>query len=418
MTTVVVADVDGHLATRPLVQGLVHRLRRVGVVVVVCDRARHAGAAGTTGVSGAVRRVLGSGGGRPVVVLFGDETRQRRLVWGLALSGLLPRVRLVVHACAARIPYEPSAAEVFARADLVVTESRVGARAVRQCCAEAGEPPPPVVVTPPAFPARSGLPRPSPADRRALRRARMGVNDDALVVGCWAGDAMVEVAPLAMGIVQQFTRGQYFQCDRCGHLTPWVVDDHLRPVPCEQCERCGSWSGTAGRARDDTSLVLIGEPANGNGGWGTQAVGTWLGLEDRIVHETEAPTTQPANAVAHLWGCVDVHLQPHLLADVPAPILASCVLGIPIVATRYGAVEEWLTDAARLVPPRMVVDHSEGHRIALMDPGGALRELCRLADDPAARRLAAAGMCELAHAGESGDLLDRWIELLDVPVAT
>lgn len=406
------ADVDGYLATRPLAQSLVHRLRQVGVVVAVCDRAG-SGADGNPRVSGAVRRVLGDGGGPPVVVLFGDETRQRRLVWGLALSGLLPRVRLVVHAGAAKIPYEPSSAEVFARAQVVVTESQVGARAVRQCCAEAGEPAPRLVVTPPAFPARANLPEPTAADRRALRRARMGADDHALVVGCWAHDELDQVGPLAMSIFWQFTRGHYWHCDRCDHLTPWVVDDHLRPVPSERCERCGSASGTVGRARDDTRLVLIGEPADGTGVWGTRAVGAWLGLSDRIVHETEAPTTGSTGDVAHLWGGVDIHLQPHLLADVPASIRTSCVLGMPVVATCYGAVEEWLTGVARLVPPRLVVDHSAGHRIALMDPGGALRELCRLADDHATRRLTAAGLGELAHGWQTGALLDRWIELVD-----
>lgn len=245
----------------------------------------------------------------------------------------------------------------------------------------------------------------------------MGVDDDALVVGCWAREGLGQVGPLAMGIFQQFTRGHYWRCDHCGHLTPWVVDDHLHPVPYERCERCGSPKGAVGHARDDTRLVLIGEPTDGSGVWGTRAVGTRLGLDDRIVHETEAPTTGSAGDVARLWGCVDVHLQPHLLADVPAPIRASCVLGMPVVATRYGAVEEWLTGAARLVPPRLVLDHSAGHRIALMDPGGALLELCRLADDRSARRLTAAGLCELAHGWETGALLDRWVELLDVPGA-
>lgn len=415
MTSVVIADLDGHLATRPLAQGLADRLRRVGVVVSVCDRAG-AGAEGNTRVSGTIRHLLGSGGGRPLLVLFGDEARQHRLVWDLALSGLLPRVRLVVHACAARIPYEPSSAEVFARADVVVTESEVGARAVRQCCAEVVEPAPRVVVTSPVFPSRSGLPQPTPADRRTLRRARMGVDDNAMVVGCWVSDGQdEEVGPLAMSIFQQFSRGQYWRCDRCGHLTPWSVDDHLRPVPQERCERCGSESGAVGRARDDTRLVLIGEPANANG-WGMRSIAEWLGLGEQIVYESAAPTAGAAGDVAHLWRCIDIHLQPHLLADVPAAIRTSCVLGVPIVTTRYGAVEEWLTGAATLVAPRMVADHSEGHRIALMDPGRALAALYRLADDRAARELAAAELCELVHRWETSALLDRWIELLGVSV--
>lgn len=410
-----IADVDGDPATRPLAQGLAYRLRRAGVVVAVCDPAG-GGAEGTTHVSGAVRRALDSGSGRPVLVLFGDETRQRRVVWGLTLSGLLPTVRLVVHAGAARIPYEPSLAVVFARAHVVVTESQVGARAVRQCCAEALEPPPRVVVTSPAFPPRSSLPAPTPADRRALRRARMGVDDGALVVGCWARDGLGPGAPLAIHIFELFSRGHYWRCDRCGHLTSWSVDDHLRPVPRETCERCRSGTGALGRARDDTRLLLIGQRADGNGVWGTRAIGARLGLEDLIVYETE--TMASPGGVPRLWGCVDIHLQPHLLADVPAPMRASWVLGVPMVATRYGAVEEHLSDAARLVPPRMVVDHSAGHRMALMDPGGALAELCRLADGHAARRMTEAGLRELPQGWEAGVLLDRWIELLDPAFAT
>lgn len=412
MTSVVITDVGGDPAMRPLALGLAHRLRRIGVEVAVCDGAG-TGSEGTTRVAGAVRHALGSGAGRPDLVLFGDETRQRRQVWGLALSGLLPRVRLVVHAGAARIPYEPSSAEVFARAEVIVTESQVGGRAVRQCCAEAGEPAPRVVVTPPPFPPRPDLPRPAPADRRALRRARMGVADDAPVVGCWTLEADDLASQMAMRIFEQFTHGLYWRCDACGHVTAWSVDDHLRPVPCEQCERCGSRDGAAGRVRDDTRLVLVGESAGGDHDWGVQEAREQLGLADRVVQATE----ESAGDLARLWSCVDIHLQPHVLADVPAPIRASCVLGVPVVATRYGAVEEWLAGAARLVPPRMVVDHSAGHRMALMDPGGALVELCRLADDRAAHQLTAAGQRELAHRWETGALLDRWIELLDVSVA-
>lgn len=415
MTSVVIADVDGYPASRAIVQGLARRLRRGGAAVTVCHRAG-GGDEGNVPVSAVVRRELDRGGSRPVVVLFGDETRQRRLVWGLTLSGLLPRIRLVVQTGAARIPYEPLLADVFARAEVVVAESEVGARAVRQCCAEAGEPTPRVVVTPPVFPSRPRLPERTRRDRRAVRRAQLDMGDDALVVGCWARDGLEQV--LAMRIFQQFIRGRYWRCDHCGHLTPWPLDDLLCPVPTEQCRRCGSSSGTVGRARDDTRLVLIGGREKASGGWEAREVGSQLGLGDRIVHETDAPTAGPTDDPAPLWEGVDIHLQPHLLADLPAPMRASCVLGVPIVATRYGAVEESLAGAAKLVPPRMVLDHSAGHRIALMDPGGALVELCRLADDRTARRSTAARLRELAHRCGTDEVLSRWVDLLDVPVAT
>lgn len=410
----VIADVNGGLATSRLARALAHRLHRAGVAVASCDGARSE-AEGTASVSAAVRRALRDGGtARPILVLFGPEKRQRRVVWGLALAGLLARVRLVVHATAARIPYEPCVADVFARADVVVTESEIGARAVGQCCEEASEPAPGVMVAPMAYPSPSSLPDPTPADRRSQRRVRLGVDDDALVVGCWGHDGWEQVAPLAMGIFAQFTRGHYWRCDDCGHLTPWSVDDHLRPVPREQCERCRSARGSVGRERDDTRLVLVGEPGDEDHAWGPRAIGEQLGLGDRIVHDSPGA----ADGLGQLWGCIDVHLQPHLLADVPAAIRASCALGIPVVATRYGAVEERLAGTARLVLARMIVDHSAGHRIALMDPGGALAELCHLAEDPVARRRTAAGLRGLAQAGETDAVLARWIELLDVAVAT
>jgi hypothetical protein len=411
--TVVIVDVDGVPAARPLVRGLARRLRRLGIEVGVCA---DGGAGDSTNVSSAVRRALCTGGAEPVLVLFGDERPQRRVVWGLVLAGLLPRLRLVVHADAAGIPYEPSSAEVFARAEVVVCESRLGARAVAACCAEAGSPPPPIEVMPPALPSREHVSVPAGATRRALRRAHLDADDDALVIGCWAPDGLDRVGSLAIAIVEQLVRGRYWHCDGCGHLTPWGTDEQLRPVPHERCARCGSGGGARGRPRADTRLLLVGAPTAADGRWDARGMGAWLGLDDHIVHAAAAPTTEAAHDLAHLWGCIDLHLQPHPLADVPASIRASCVLGIPIVATRYGAVEERLAGAAALVSPRAVLDDADGRRIALMDPGAALTELCRLADDPGARRLTAARVGERVHGWETDALLDRWVELLSTEV--
>lgn len=412
MTVVVCADADDRPATRHLSRCLASHLRRTGVRVDHCHGAG-TGPARITRLS-AVLRGLGSGIERPVLVLFGDETAQRGLVWGVALRGLLPRVRLVVHAGAARLPYEPSMADLFTRADIVVTESELGAQAVRQCGEEGGEPTPQVVVVPPAFPSEANLSGPEAAERRALRRARMGVDDDAVVVGCWTGDEPEEVAALALRLFQLFARGHYWRCNECGHLTPWSEDDQVRPVPLDHCERCGSASGAVGRARDNTRLVLIGEARSDGGLWQTRATGAHLEVGHQIVHE---PMFTSPHDFAQRWGCIDVHVQPHVLADVPFSMRVSSVLGVPIVATRHGAIEERLADAASLVPPRMVLDHSAGHRIALMDAGRALTELCRLADDRAARRWESTRLRELARSWEAGALLDRWLELLAVRVA-
>ncbi len=169
-----------------------------------------------------------------------------------------------------------------------------------------------------------------------------------------------------------------------------------------------------GRPRDDTRLVLIGEPTSEDGLWRSGTIGRHLEVEDRVVHE---PMPASPHDLGQLWGCVDVHLQPHVLADVPPSVRVSCALGVPIVATGHGAVQERLAGTATLVPPRMVLDHSDGHRIALMDPGRALVELCRLADDRAARPLASARLRELSRSWEASTPLDRWVELLDVRIA-
>ena len=406
----VVADAGGAPATRQLSRLLVGHLRGLGIPVEACPGAA-SGSETPARVAVAVRGALGDGVGPPVLVLFGDESAQRRLVWAVALAGLLPAVRLVVHAAAARIPYEPSVADVFARAEIVVTESQLGAQAVRHCCAQAGEPAPKVVVLAPALPAAASLPGPEAADRRAIRRARMDVADDAVVVGCWSDDGPQEVAPLALRIFGLFARGHYLRCDTCGHVTPFPEDDELRPVPCGRCAGCGSTSAVVGRARDDARMVLLGEPASDDGLWTTAAIADHLGLAEVVVHE---PMPDSPRELAKLWGCIDVHLQPHVLADVPASMRASYALGVPIVATGYGAVAERLTGAANLVPPRMVLDHSDGHRIALADPGSALVELCRLADDRAARRVAGTRLREVSRSCQEGAPLDRWVEVLGV----
>lgn len=414
MTSVVIVDADGHPATLLRSHWLVQDLRRIGIRADACGGSG-TGAARIGPVSGAVRRALDSGAGRPVLVLLGDESAQQRLVWDVALAGLLPSVRLVVHADAARIPYEPSLAEVFARAEVVVTDADLGARAVRRCSEEAGGPAPRVAVLPPALPPETRRPGPGTPDRRALRRARLGVGDDAMVVGCWAGDGPEETASLALHIFHRFSGGHYLRCDACGAVTPSSEDDRLRPVLPDHCAGCGATSGVVGPARDDTRLVLVGAPVSEDGLWDARAIVRHLGLEDRIA---QAPVPASSRALEQLWGCVDVHLQPHLLADLPLSMRVSCALGVPIVATEHGAVEERLAGAANLVPPRMVLDHTDGHRIALMDPGGALVELCCLADDPPARRLASTRLRERSGTWEDASRLDGWIDLLDAEVAS
>jgi hypothetical protein len=87
---------------------------------------------------------------------------------------------------------------------------------------------------------------------------------------------------------------------------------------------------------------------------------------------------------------------------------------VPTVATRFGAAAEQLAGLTRLVRPAVTLDTSQGHREALMDVGGAVRELLDLADDQRARlaegaraRLAMAGLTPSAVAARWHDHLAR-----------
>ncbi len=116
-----------------------------------------------------------------------------------------------------------------------------------------------------------------------------------------------------------------------------------------------------------------------------EPLGTWtasdarrlLGLEGRVFFDGDPD----------MASRVDIFLAPHPLGDLELTLLASCALGVPTVATRFGAAAEQLAGMTRLVQPAVILDTSEGHREALMDVGGAVRELMDLADDPRARRV-------------------------------
>lgn len=364
VASVLIADAGP--GASPRARCLASGLRLAGVPVFECRS-----------VAPAVRRAFAGGGRRPTLALFGDEPSQRQLVWELALAGLLPSVRLVVHAEAARLPYAPPVAELFARAEVVVTESEVAETAVRQCCSQVGESPPHVVRLPPVLPSASAMLEPTDADPGVVWPQRAGADDHGLVIGCWTGGASHEVASLALRIFHGFVES---------------------------------------RARDAARLVLVGEPTGGGGRCWMRQVVRRLGLEDQVVHVADVAGRSAPPATPRWWAAIDAHLQPHLLADVPSSVRASCALGVPVVATRHGAVEEWLADAANLVPPRLVLDHSAGHRIALMDPDGAVGELRRLADDQA-RRMATRRMQERTASWDATTVVERWVEQVGVGTA-
>jgi hypothetical protein len=250
-----------------------------------------------------------------------------------------------------------------------------------------------------------------------------------------------------MEIFKVFADGLYRACRRCRRVTIFASDEARERSRVPNCGACGSTEGHVGRPRPEARLfVARSAPAMANAG----ALGEWsaadarrlLGLEGRVYIEgdpgaalhaarSESPAShrgwrgaRPARrddresreyskeAQRSRPGCIarrmqldfrpgltraidpalrslasaDVHLAPYDLADLDSTVLASCALGVATVTTRFGAAAEILPGVARLVPPGVTLDASEGHRLAVMHIGGAVRELLELADDPAVRR--------------------------------
>jgi glycosyltransferase involved in cell wall biosynthesis len=144
-----------------------------------------------------------------------------------------------------------------------------------------------------------------------------------------------------------------------------------------------------------------------------------LGLEGRVIVEGDdgLPPADSMETMVRRLACLDIHLLPHHLSALEPALLASCALGVPAITTRFGVAAEVLEDAARLVAPCVTLDDSAGHRTAIMDAAGAVRELLLLARDGAARAsLGAAGRAAVRVHGDD-DVLSQWVSHLERLVA-
>lgn len=139
------------------------------------------------------------------------------------------------------------------------------------------------------------------------------------------------------------------------------------------------------------------------------------GLDGSVMVEGD-DALSPADSMetmARRLACLDIHLLPHHLGDLEPALLASCAMGVPAITTRFGAAAEVLEDAARLVAPCVTLDDSAGHRTAIMDAAGAVKELLGLAQDaPARARLGAAGRA-VTRAHDDRTVLSRWVDHLE-----
>lgn len=340
----------------------------------------------------ATRRILTGTMGRvrPVVLFIGPESCQRRWMWALVAAGLRSGVRVALHVGASRVPLDLALADPFRLADLIGTDSDFGARAVLQCCrdgrVEAGGP----VVSIPSLLLVASAPGDDRADRDAFRSATFDLGPDHLLIAS-AADA-TPACWLALAIFAAFADGLYWQCHRCGRVAAFPRDHVLAPVPVHSCGACGSTDGHRGRARPEARLFVAGSaahiaPGEAHDTWTAREALEHLGLEGRVFREGDGRTPSAAfTTTVRRLAVADIHIAPHPLADVQPAVLASAALGVPTVATRFGAAVEVLAEAARLVPPALTQTASSGHHVAIMDTGQAVRELLVLADDAPARR--------------------------------
>lgn len=319
------------------------------------------------------------------MLLAGQEAAQRRWALALAAAGLKSRVRVALHVRASRVPLSSHLVDLFRLADLIVTDSDFGARAVRQCCDDGGHEAggPIVTIAPPPPGALVEL----LAGREVARRSMLGVDCDQLLIGATADTASTAV--LAMHIFRVFADGAYRTCARCGRITPNLSGPGRGTRPVAACDACGSTAGRLGQARPQARLLLLGRNLHERsdqplGSWTAGAARRLLGLDGRVflAGDPAIPVHTSVESPVRAMALADIFFTPHPLADIEPTLLASCALGVPTVATRFGAAAERLAGISRLVRPAATLDASEGHREAVMDVGGTVRELLALADHP------------------------------------
>jgi len=356
----------------------------------------------------------------PVIVLRGSDAEQSRVVGALVVAGLRPRVRLVLHVRAAGVPFEPGFAQTLRLADLIVTESAFGERAVERCHDEAGvDRRAPIERIDPFVAVHAADSTPSSIDRRRLRRELFGLDDHHLLVAC---ETHERPAPaLALQVFRLFADGLYWNCASCGRVTPFHLDDALEPIAVRACHRCGSSEGARGRPEPMARLSVAGVPLLRashdpvSPEWTIGNVRRALGLEGRAFLAGDAGLRgfdAERSAVDRL-RCADIHLAPHPLADAEPSVLAGCAMGVPTIIPRFGALAERLGDAARLVPPAVHLHTSRSHVIALMDVAHALEALRSLAGDRDARAEAGDAARARLAVWTPAEVMDRWMHAIE-----
>jgi hypothetical protein len=370
-------------------------------------------------ILGARRLVRASPAQAPVIVLLGSDAEQSRVVGALVVAGLRPRVRLALHIRAAGVPLEPGFAQTLRLADLIVTESALGDRAVERCHDEAGVDRRALIERIDPLVTVDAGDTPSSPDRHRLRRELFGLDDDHLLIACEASERPAPA--LALQIFRFFADGLYWNCAACGRVTPFHLGEALEPIAVRACHRCGSSEGEQGRPEPMARLSVAGVPLHrashtpGSIEWTTDDARRALGLEGRafLAGDAGPHAFDPERSAVDRLRCADIHLAPHPLADADPSVLIGCALGVPAIVPEFGALAERLGDAVRLVPPAVHLHTSRSHVMALMDVAHALEALRSLARDGDTRAEAGRAARARLAAWTPAEVMDRWMQAIE-----
>lgn len=321
---------------------------------------------------------------RPVVVVFGAAGPQRRAVWDIVKGGLRPRIFLVLHLRADEVPFAPATAPVLRFADLLVVESSFAARAIHACLREshAGVAPRVAII----HPATGYATVDDASDPRAPESTAP------FRVGCILEPYAERRAFHALRIFRLFADGAYSVCRECRFVTPCDERSEAfetgEPGRCLRCDSDRSLRGCAWPA----TLHVVAYPAPQAAlerpePWDLHALRSFLGLDGRVhvEGERELPPLTTETAWLDRLSSFDAHLSPYEGAGVDRAALATCLLGVPTLTTRFGATAEVLAGRASLIEPRTRLLESAGHWTPVMDPGTAALELAAVAGKPSRR---------------------------------
>lgn len=358
---------------------------------------------------------------RPIVVLIGSPFEQLRVLWALVTAGLRPCVLVILHVGAADVPFRPETSDLFHLADLIVAESAFGARAVQRCCKETlTSLRRRIAIIPPPVEGGAGQAN-DPSQRQAVRKNTFGVLPDQLLVVCRAGHPADHRAFLAMQIFRTFAEGQYWTCARCHRITAFNSDESLRPLPASTCSFCLATDGRRGQGWPTARLFVSGGTSRSSDtaiepdSWDLRSVRRALGLEARVFVEGDdgIPEADGIETVFERVSAADINLLPHDLADVEPALLAGCAMGVPAIATRFGATAEVFGSQVRLVAPCALLLTSEGHWRATMDAGAAVAELLALAHNAGERTALGASARDSMRALSWDNVANRWFDQID-----